>query len=204
MADADRSTPLPVPLVALCGWILPGLGYVLVGQRARGLIAGGAVLLTFLMGLLIGGVRVVDVPGYDVQGQPRMLRVARGSDASVWALRANFKGEVFNKPWYIAQALVGPVNALATWGSLRAADASYRQATARVFDIGTLYTAVAGMLNLLIIVDATYRATQPPEPDAEPAESEDARTPVSAAPSPSAVADASPAPTLAPNPDRPA
>lgn len=162
---------MPAPLVALCGWVLPGLGYVLVGEKARGLIAGGAILLTFLVGLLVGGIRVIDVPGYDAQGQAKLLRVSRQSDATVWALKADFKGEVFNKPWYIAQTLVGPVNAMATWGSLKAADNGYRMSTARVFDIGTLYTAVAGMLNLLIIVDATYRSTRPPEPRALPPES---------------------------------
>jgi len=30
---------------------------------------------------------------------------------------------------------------------------------ARVSDIGILYTAVAGMLNLMAIIDASYRAT---------------------------------------------
>jgi hypothetical protein len=30
---------------------------------------------------------------------------------------------------------------------------------ARVSDIGTLYTAVAGMLNLMAIIDSSYRAT---------------------------------------------
>ena len=39
--------------------------------------------------------------------------------------------------------------------------------TARIFDIGTLYTAVAGMLNLLVIIDATYRSTRPFEPEHE-------------------------------------
>jgi hypothetical protein len=31
---------------------------------------------------------------------------------------------------------------------------------ARLAEIGTLYTAVAGMLNLLAIIDSSYRASQ--------------------------------------------
>ncbi|MDB5326161.1 MAG: hypothetical protein JWM57_1730 [Phycisphaerales bacterium] len=166
MADSHRSTALPAPLVALCGWLVPGLGYLLIGQKTRAIISGSVILATFLAGILIGGIRVIDVPGYDPAGQPKMLRIAR-TDDTVWALKYDFKGEVLNKPWYIAQTLVGPTNIIATWGSMKAADAGHRMSTARVFDIGTLYTAVAGMLNLLVILDATYRATKPPLPEHE-------------------------------------
>lgn len=161
---ADRPY-LPAPLVALAGWILPGLGYVLIGQRARGLIAGITILATFVLGLLIGGVRVVDVPGYDAKGQQLILRLPNGQQ--VWALKYRFVGEVFNKPWYIAQTLVGPANIVATWGSLETARQGTPQATARIYDIGVLYTAVAGMLNLLVIIDAAYRSTKPRPPASE-------------------------------------
>ena len=154
-------------MVALCGWLVPGLGYLLIGQKTRAVISGSVILATFLAGLLIGGIRVIDIPGYDPAGQPKMLRTSRTTDDTVWALKYDFKGEVLNKPWYIAQTLVGPVNIVATWGSMKAADAGHRMSTARVFDIGTLYTAVAGMLNLLVILDATYRATKPALPERE-------------------------------------
>lgn len=164
MDDADRSNAVPAPLVALCGWLVPGLGYALIGQRARAVVAGGAIVLTFLLGLLIGGVRVVDVPGYDASGSRKPVRNTNGlAVADSWALKAAPFDELLNKPWYIAQTLVGPINGLATWGSLSAAAGGHHTSTARLFDIGTLYTAVAGMLNLLVILDATYRSTRPPE-----------------------------------------
>ncbi|MGC4034072.1 MAG: hypothetical protein QM754_20515 [Tepidisphaeraceae bacterium] len=162
MSDDDRFVP-PAPLVALCGWILPGLGYFLIGQRRRAMIAGATVLLTFLAGVMIGGIRVIDVPGYAPDGQQKMVRYAN-TGVQVWAVKANPTGEIMNKPWYIAQTLVGPVNFAATYVSLAAAE-NHRMSTARIFDIGTLYTAVAGMLNLLIIIDATYRSTLPPIPE---------------------------------------
>jgi len=143
--------------VALAGWLLPGLGYVLIGQWARGVIVGVTILLTFVLGLLIGGVRVIDVPGYDTDGSARYVNTQSGP---VWALRARPPAEIFAKPWYIAQSIVGPVNWLATYGSIRVAAAGHPAATARVYDIGTLYTAVAGMLNLLVIIDAAYRSTK--------------------------------------------
>jgi len=146
--------------VAIAGWLVPGLGYVLIGEKRRGLIAGITILAIFIGGLLIGGIRVIDIPGYDANGVPKMMRVNQTGQL-IWSFRANPTGELFAKPWYIAQTLAGPVNALATWGSLKAGEAGHRQSTARIFDIGTLYTAVAGMLNLLIVIDAAYRATLP-------------------------------------------
>jgi hypothetical protein len=65
--------------------------------------------------------------------------------------------QILQKPWFIGQALAGPVtlacNYIAnTWGG--GAPWSH----ARVYEIGTLYTAVAGMLNLMAILDCAYRA----------------------------------------------
>lgn len=152
MARSDQ-TQLPAPLIALAGWLLPGLGYFLIGEKKRAYVAGIAILLTFMMGLFIGGVRVIDVPGFDHNNQKRT-----GPRDTQWRLSSEPVAEVMNKPWYIAQSMVGPLNIGATAWSL-STDA--RQSSARIFDIGTLYTAVAGMLNLLVIIDAAYRATYP-------------------------------------------
>ncbi len=137
---------------------MPGLGYWLIGQRQRGVIAGSVILATFLLGLLIGGIRVIDVPGYDASGEKRMTKPRQQGE---WRLKTEFVPEVMNKPWYIAQSLAGPINIAATWVSLDQADKKVAMSTSRIFDIGTLYTAVAGMLNLLVIIDASYRATHP-------------------------------------------
>ena len=64
------------------------------------------------------------------------------------------------KPWFIGQVLTGPVaitaNFVATrWGGEAGAPFSH----ARVYEIGVLYTAVAGMLNLMAIIDSAYRAS---------------------------------------------
>ena len=151
---------LPTPLIALAGWLVPGFGYALIGERKRAIIAGTTILLTFLLGLLIGGIRVIDVPGYGPDGAKKMVTVNK---APMWKLRADVVGEIMYKPWYIAQSMNGPVNLLATWGSIIAGSGEHpvKASTAMIFDIGTLYTAVAGMLNLLVIIDATYRAAHP-------------------------------------------
>ena len=154
---ANPSAPLPTPspvLTALASWLVPGAGYWLLGDRVRGGVAGVTILLVFVAGLLIGGIRVMDVPGVDRDGSMRLNTAAPHAAL----LRTNFVAEILNKPWSIGQVFAGPVAVAAGWGSVAAAESGVQQSTARVFDIGTLYTAVAGMLNLLVIIDASHRA----------------------------------------------
>jgi hypothetical protein len=153
-------------LVVLMGWILPGAGYWLIGQRTRGIVAGLTILFTFLAGTFIGGIRVVDVPGYAEGGQKFALaggrKVMLGSPtrrgAPRWALLSHPMPTVLEKPWYIGQILAGPVALVASYYSLEAARSQVPKATAHVAEFGTLYCAIAGMLNLLIIIDSAARA----------------------------------------------
>jgi hypothetical protein len=128
MASDRRALAPPPPLVVVASWLVPGAGYWLLGQRARGTAIGISVLCLFVLGMLIGGITVVDAP----------LSLA----------------QISAKPWFVAQILTGPVSIAAAWlaGSVDVVSHS------RSFEIGTLYTAVAGMLNLLGIIDAGYRA----------------------------------------------
>jgi hypothetical protein len=125
---------VPAPIVALVSWLIPGSGYLLLGQIARGLTIGITILVLFTLGLLIGGVHVVDPPAF---GHGR-----------------NLFNALLQKPWYIGQFLSGAVGLISGWvGPTQPASHS------RVADIGTLYTAIAGMLNLMGIIDCSYRAT---------------------------------------------
>jgi hypothetical protein len=158
MSAQQERIAVPPPVVALAGWVLPGAGYLLIGHRARSLTVGVTILVLFVLGLLIGGVRVVDPP----------------------ASYAKPLNAVLDKPWYIGQILAGPVTLLTSWigSDSRLADAHlgggtkspselqqegryYWVSHARSNEVGTLYTAVAGMLNLLTIIDAAYRAGRP-------------------------------------------
>jgi len=129
------------PVVALAGWVLPGLGYWLIGQRGRALACGLTILLVFFGGILIAGVRVVQAP--DMKGSGNTFQ------------------RVLQRPWFIGQVLTGPLGITAAMISDKlAASPTYRdiETKARLAEIGTLYTAVAGMLNLLTIIDASHRA----------------------------------------------
>ena len=87
-----------------------------------------------------------------------------------FVLKRSALSEVRAKPWSIAQVLTGPVAiGGAAWSVWAAKDPDGDEGDreppgalshARVNEIGVLYTAVAGMLNLLAIIDAAHRAAQ--------------------------------------------
>lgn len=179
-AEHHENGPSAVTL-AVASWIIPGAGYWLLGDRVRGTTIGVTVLALFVLGVLVGGVRVLEVPGYGPHGQRLEVIVHRDDQGYVqetigedvpanwqdqgWALLLHPFDEIRNKPWVIAQVMAGPV-AIAAFGG--AVAASHRvtpgglpigvRSHARVNEIGVLYTAVAGMLNLLAIIDASHRS----------------------------------------------
>src|SRR5690349_13636567 len=110
---ATPSFSAPPPLVALIGWFLPGSGYFLIGQRIRGAVIGVTVIVLFVAGLVLAGIRVIDVPGYDDRGEPIYVNAsgqrASGPATGRWALRARPVAEIANKPWIVPQMLVGPL-----------------------------------------------------------------------------------------------
>src|ERR1700722_10750402 len=64
-------------LAVIAGWIIPGGGYFLIGQINRGLTVCVTVLFLFTGGLAIGGIRVIDVPGYKNGYQNRIDEYGR-------------------------------------------------------------------------------------------------------------------------------
>ncbi len=140
---SDSVDNMPPPVVALAGWLIPGAGYWLIGEKKRALTVGITIVAVFVVGILISGIRVVEAPDL-------------GSPGGVMQ-------KILNRPWFIGQVLNGPMGIGAAWVSDQLAHSTqYKtiEAKARLAEIGTLYTAVAGMLNLLTIIDASYRASQ--------------------------------------------
>jgi hypothetical protein len=127
--------PTLTPWVVLTGWLLPGSGYWLLGERARGAIVCLVVLAVFLMGMLIGGVRVIDAPD------------------------DFYPASLLAKPWFIGQILTGPISVVAALAANHVD--TLRVAHGRSWELGTLYTAIAGMLNLLALIDSAHRSVAP-------------------------------------------
>jgi len=127
-----ETDPAIAPWVVLLGWLIPGGGYWLLRERARAIIVCVVVLAVFVMGMLIGGIRVVDAP----------------SDFSPSAL--------LEKPWFIGQILTGPISVASSVAASHVDP--LRVAHGRSWELGTLYTAIAGMLNLLALIDSAHRS----------------------------------------------
>lgn len=123
---------------AITTWAVPGLGHYLLGQRQRGVILAVAIGLLWMAGLLIGG-----ISGFDRKDHPF---------------------------WFLGQMLVGPsvvVDNYHQW--LRASrprlpkqdpgakSPAFEPSFGRTHEQGLLYTALAGLLNLLAIIDVVYR-----------------------------------------------
>ncbi len=142
---------VPWGLALLAAWLFPGLGHILIGEKARGLLVGSAVIIAFVGGLLLGGVNSAEAPtvlplqtnGISVPGE--------------------IFGKVMNRPWFVPQIMCGPLTIGAATAAARV-NASPRLAVykshIRMGDVGTLYCGVAGMMNLLAMVDAAGRAAR--------------------------------------------
>ena len=165
---STRRSHLPPPVVALVAWLLPGAGYWVIGQSARAVTVGATIIGLFVLGIFLAGIRVVEVPGFDEAG--RRINVdhvgvrLRGNDTGYaqgsWVMTSGgLVAEVANKPWYIPQIVAGPITLATSALSVKAAQAGVSRVHARLMDIGVLYTAIAGMLNLLAIIDSSHRAS---------------------------------------------
>ncbi len=50
-------------VVGLLGWVVPGAGYFVLGEKKRAIIVFTAIILTFCLGLYIGSIGVIDLFG---------------------------------------------------------------------------------------------------------------------------------------------
>jgi hypothetical protein len=115
-------------MVALAGWIVPGGGFFFLKETKRALIILFTISITFIIGLYIGSVAVVD---------PR---------AKLW-----FVIQVFASPLVF---YIGNITAFGRY-----------EVFGRPADIGQIYTIIAGMLNLLCIINSAYIAYNRASPD---------------------------------------
>ncbi len=109
-------------IVGLVAWAIPGAGHFAIKERKRAVIIFVTITLTFLIGLYVGSIAVVDSVG-------------------AW-------------PWYIAQMMTSPAVGILAHITKTGQYVSY----GKPYDIGQIYTTVAGMLNLLCILSAVYMA----------------------------------------------
>lgn len=178
----DQPKPGLNVVAGILAILLPGLGHVYRGEVSRGVLAGVAILGMFFGGLLIGGIDVID-SREDVwwfRGQALVGPIAfvvdnihqnrfkaygelrRGARPQMEVYRSGYADEQRVErggrpewdrlsPEEIAQGM-GPPS---------------RRGLAKVNEIGTLYALVAGMLNLIVFLDALLPTPRRGETKAE-------------------------------------
>ena len=114
-------------VVGLAAWAVPGGGHFIIKERKRGIIIFVTVTLTFLAGLYVGSIAVIDRVG-----------------AKPW-----YAAQIMTSP------VVGLVANVTETSVTEAGERRY-VSYGRCHDVGQIYTSIAGMLNLLCIISAVY------------------------------------------------
>lgn len=120
-----------LPVTGILAWIVPGAGHFFIGDRNRGLIILVTIGVTFWGGVAIGGVRTT------VDPTKKKLWFFAQISAGGHTLAGYFFGVQSRKGLSTDQL------AHNRWSSA---------------EVATVYTGVAGLLNILAILDALARA----------------------------------------------
>jgi hypothetical protein len=149
-------------LAALLAWLWPGAGHLYQRRKVKGVLFMVCVLATYFFGLVLGEGHVVYASwlksdrrwqylcqvGVGLPALPALVqnRLVRSGEKPLW-------GGIMAPP---VEVLENSEDELAEWN----AKLSNR------FDLGILYTMIAGLLNVLAICDA-YAGPFVPAPDEE-------------------------------------
>ena len=124
MARQGASGEKELYFVGVLAWLIPGAGYWLLGLRDRAVVVFVAICGTFMIGLALGSVEMIDPANEKVYFAGQIL-------CGLPAIGAT----MMQSPTVVASSLAG-----------------------RGVNLGQLYTAMAGLLNLLCIIDGLFRA----------------------------------------------
>lgn len=169
-------------LAAILSWAVPGLGQLYQGRTFKGRLFMGAILGAFLAGMWLGGGRVVYAswkPGdtrWAFLCQAGAGLVAMPAVVQSLALNGAAKQPLFGSQFMAPPLVAGQYVSRAYADRLAASDPDidaddffdrpplkqfrgeqvslWQRQLGRWFDIGTLYTMLAGMLNVLVVYDA--------------------------------------------------
>ncbi len=151
-SETNKGIELRQPmLAAFLGWLLPGAGHLYQGRYGKGVLFMVCILTTYFFGLAMGGGHVVYASWkpndkrwqYFCQlgvGLPALPAIAQARRAD--AGRPLLMGGIMAPP--NRRPTDGNPDELAKW---------HRDYNS-LFDLGTVYTMIAGLLNVLAIYDA--------------------------------------------------
>lgn len=62
-AEPQTATRLPLSLLLALGWLVPGLGHLLLRRRLRAAVFFGVIMVAFVVGILLQGELILPKPG---------------------------------------------------------------------------------------------------------------------------------------------
>ena len=151
-------------LAAFLAWLIPGLGHFYQGRTAKGVLFFVCILGTFLYGLYIGNGQVVyasTTPSLLTRWQ-YLFQLGVGLPATPAIVQA-WRMENHKGPLPLLGDVMRPPRMQGDFESVDQAKhvvkhpdevAKWNHDSADMFEMGTVYTIVAGLLNLLVICDA--------------------------------------------------
>jgi hypothetical protein len=211
--DPPLPPPPPLdPLAALLSYIIPGLGQIYQGRVGKGLLFFGGLYLLFFYGMWMGQWRNVWLPDSSNLPDVQFVGGALPGPAKAVSYRWQFLGQF----WIGAAAWPG-VYQYAVFDNTKDAGPIFgkfqrmpdekelndlqRNGNKR-WDLGWVYTVIAGVLNLLVIYDALAGPMfrDPPPGWAAETSADFAAAPAAVVPAPVAPAPTAPEP---PEPSQP-
>ncbi len=150
-------------VAAILGWLIPGMGHIYQGRTAKGLLFMICILSAFFYGLIISDGRAVYASWTDSDKRlPYFCQLGVGLPALPAILQT-----------YLVRQGKAPL-----WGGVMAPPATpaelneWYKTLNKYFDLGTTYTMIAGLLNILAIYDAwggpVELESEEPKPDDAP------------------------------------
>jgi hypothetical protein len=137
------------PFIAgILAWLLPGAGHWYQHRRAKAVIFFVCIFGTFMYGMFLGEGRVVYAQweGPEFRRYPFICQVAVGLPSLPAVVLAWSGGEsFFGTRWYVPPTIIG--------GKSPELDDLHLRLNRR-FELGTVFTMIAGLLNVLAIYDA--------------------------------------------------
>lgn len=151
-AQVEEESPFVRYVAIGISWLIPGAGYFLLGQKARGCVIGITIHLLFIGGLLLGGLRAVNPSDQPIWGYTQML-AGWPNLAAVAAQRQRVEWEYQQNRFISNKTRDEQVE----W--FKTNPPTWRFYSPKTQDVGTVYCGIAGMLNLLVIFDVFLAAT---------------------------------------------
>lgn len=144
----------------LAAMIFPGLGHAVAGEIKRAALIATGVLGLFFGGMFIGGIDVVDSKEDAVwfYGQALVGPLAFGVD---WAHQEKFK--VIDSSGKLRSAFPDEGRDPMTGKAVPGGTPPNEKSIGKVNELGTLFATLAGMLNLVVILDAGFPARDRPK-----------------------------------------